>query len=163
MHLVVLFVDLIVCLHHKQVVSAILGLGAIAVAAPLAQKSSCVYTCGSVCYWQNDIDAALNQGYQDLQDDNSPGTKPAANSASALQTWLTISLGNYPHQYNDYEGFKFPTSAPWYEFPILSSFKVYTGGSPGADRVIFDGNGNFDSLITHTGASGNNFVACKKN
>lgn len=70
---------------------------------------------------------------------------------------------SYPHQYNDYEGFSFPTAAPWYEFPILSSFKVYTGGSPGPDRVIFDSKGNFDSVITHTGASGDDFVACKKN
>lgn len=72
------------------------------------------------------------------------------------------TTGGYPHQYNDYEGFSFPTSAPWYEFPILSSYEVYTGGSPGADRVIFDKSGTFDSLITHTGASGDDFVACKK-
>lgn len=69
---------------------------------------------------------------------------------------------SYPHQYNDYEGFSFPTSGPWYEFPILNSFQVYTGGSPGADRVIFDSDGNFDSVITHTGASGDDFVACKQ-
>lgn len=75
---------------------------------------------------------------------------------------LTPATGGYPHQYNDYEGFTFPTSGPWYEFPILSTYKVYTGGSPGADRVIFDGSGTFDSLITHTGASGDDFVACKK-
>ena len=68
---------------------------------------------------------------------------------------------NYPHRYNNYEGFDFPTSGPWYEFPILSSHKVYTGGSPGADRVIFDEDGALDMLITHTGASGNNFVGCK--
>jgi hypothetical protein len=42
----------------------------------------------------------------------------------------------YPHQYNDDEGFSFPTGGPWYEFPILSSYSVYSGGSPGADRVI---------------------------
>lgn len=78
------------------------------------------------------------------------------------QTAHNNFAGGYPHQYNNYEGFSFPTSAPWYEFPILSSYKVYTGGSPGADRVIFDTKGGFDALITHTGASGNNFVACKK-
>jgi len=42
----------------------------------------------------------------------------------------------------------------------MASHAVYTGGSPGADRVVFDGAGAFDLLITHTGASGNNFVAC---
>ncbi|KAK9413295.1 putative Ribonuclease/ribotoxin [Seiridium unicorne] len=104
------------------------------------KRASCVYHCGSVCYWQEDIDEALAKGYS-LEKSGS-------------------TLNDYPHQYNNYEGFSFPTSAPWYEFPILSSYAVYTGGSPGADRVIFDGSGNFDSLITHTGASGNNFVAC---
>jgi hypothetical protein len=67
---------------------------------------------------------------------------------------------SYPHQYNNYEGFNFPTTGPWYEFPILSGHAVYASGSPGADRVIFDKSGKLDMLITLTGASGNNFVAC---
>ncbi|KAH8881979.1 ribonuclease-domain-containing protein, partial [Thozetella sp. PMI_491] len=108
--------------------------------AAIEQRASCVYYCGSVCYWQSDIDAALAKGY------------------GLYKSGSTIN--SYPHQYNDYEGFSFPTSSPWYEYPILSSYSVYTGGSPGADRVIFDSKGNFDSLITHTGASGDNFVAC---
>lgn len=73
-----------------------------------------------------------------------------------------LHIGGYPHEYHDYEGFSFPTASPWYEFPILSSYDPYTGGSPGADRVIFDSKGNFDSVITHTGASDDDFVACKK-
>ncbi|KAM5368092.1 hypothetical protein ACJZ2D_009696 [Fusarium nematophilum] len=112
-------------------------------ATPVEERASCVYTCGSTCYWQSDIDAALNKGY------------------SLYQSGSTLGSGDYPHQYNDREGFDFPTSGPWYEFPILASFKVYSGGSPGPDRVIFDSNGNLDSLITHTGASGDNFVGCK--
>ncbi|KAH6658068.1 Ribonuclease/ribotoxin [Truncatella angustata] len=112
------------------------------VEAVAEKRATCVYTCGTVCYWQEDIDEALAKGYS------------LEKSGSALN--------NYPHQYNNYEGFSFPTASPWYEFPILSTYNVYTGGSPGADRVIFDGKGNFDALITHTGASGNNFVACKK-
>ncbi|KAF3018822.1 hypothetical protein G7054_g9615 [Neopestalotiopsis clavispora] len=112
------------------------------VAVDAEKRATCVYHCGSVCYWQEDIDEALAKGYS-LQKSGS-------------------DINDYPHQYNNYEGFSFPTSAPWYEFPILSSYAVYTGGSPGADRVIFDGKGNFDALITHTGASGNNFVACTK-
>jgi hypothetical protein len=44
----------------------------------------------------------------------------------------------------------------------MSSYKVYNGGSPGPDRVIFDDDGAFDMLITHTGASGNAFVACRR-
>jgi hypothetical protein len=68
---------------------------------------------------------------------------------------------NYPHRYNNYEGFDFPTPGPWYEYPIMSSHSVYNGGSPGPDRVVFDSNGDFDLLITHTGASGSSFVACR--
>ncbi|RFU75135.1 extracellular guanyl-specific ribonuclease [Trichoderma arundinaceum] len=127
----------------KIIAAAAAGLVVSASAAAIDKRANtCVFTCGSVCYWQSDIDAALAKGYSlysSGDDENS-----------------------YPHQYNDFEGFKFPTSAPWYEFPILSSFKVYTGGSPGPDRVIFDSDGNFDSVITHTGASGDDFVACKK-
>jgi hypothetical protein len=35
-----------------------------------------------------------------------------------------------------------------------------TIGSPGADRVILTSSGQRAGEITHTGASGNNFVAC---
>ncbi|KAK3403445.1 Ribonuclease/ribotoxin [Sordaria brevicollis] len=104
---------------------------------------ACQYTCGTVCYTSSAVTAALNKGYNYYK----AGTQVGSNK--------------YPHQYNNYEGFNFPTAKPWYEFPILSSGAVYTGGSPGADRVIFDSKGNLDALITHTGASGNNFVACK--
>jgi hypothetical protein len=34
-----------------------------AAAIGLEKKASCVYHCGSVCYWQSDIDAALAKGY----------------------------------------------------------------------------------------------------
>lgn len=30
----------------------------------LEARASCVRYCGSVCYWQDDIDAALAQGYK---------------------------------------------------------------------------------------------------
>jgi hypothetical protein len=65
----------------------------------------------------------------------------------------------HSHQYNNYEGFNFPVSGPYQEFPIKSS-GVYTGGSPGPDRVVFNTNGQYAGAITHTGASGNNFVGC---
>lgn len=68
--------------------------------------------------------------------------------------------GGYPHQYHNYESFDFPVSGTYYEFPILKSGSVYSGGSPGADRVVFTGNNDLAGLITHTGASGNNFVEC---
>ena len=48
----------------------------------------------------------------------------------------TVGTDKYPHQYNDYEGFNFTTTAPWYEFPIMESHAIFTGsGSPGAARV----------------------------
>ena len=66
----------------------------------------------------------------------------------------------YPHKYNNYEGFDFPVTGPYEEFPILKSGAVYSGGSPGADRVIFSTAGKYAGAITHTGASGNDFVGC---
>jgi hypothetical protein len=138
------------------------AVGVSGAAISLEERATCVYTCGSVCYWQSDIDDALAKGYSLYQSGST-----LSKHLSAPRTTLPCGETNagphpddYPHQYNDYEGFSFPTSSPWYEFPILSTYKVYTGGSPGADRVIFDSKGNFDALITHTGASGNNFVAC---
>lgn len=44
----------------------VLGLSAFAgvvTSTPVAARDTCVYTCGSVCYWQTDIDAALAKGY----------------------------------------------------------------------------------------------------
>jgi len=43
---------------------ALLAATASAAALPAeVKRASCVYTCGSVCYWQEDIDAALAKGY----------------------------------------------------------------------------------------------------
>ncbi|EME84542.1 uncharacterized protein MYCFIDRAFT_187513 [Pseudocercospora fijiensis CIRAD86] len=66
------------------------------------------------------------------------------------------TCGSYAYsssRYNNYEGFDFPVSGPYQEFPILP-------GSPGPDRVVFDTGGQYAGAITHTGASGNNFVGC---
>ncbi|KAH8695461.1 Ribonuclease/ribotoxin, partial [Talaromyces proteolyticus] len=107
-----------------------------------ARANSCVETCGSTCYWQSDIDDALNKGY------------------SLYKSGDTAD--DYPHTYRDDEGFDFPVDGPYQEFPILSSYEVFTGsGSPGADRVIFNEDGDFAGLITHTGASSyDGFVEC---
>ena len=100
-------------------------------------------TSGRTCYYQSDIDSALNQVYSDYQNGQ------------------TVGSDSYPHEYYDDEGFSFPVSGPYYEFPILDSYKVYTGGSPGADRVVFNSDGEFAGLITHTGASDyDGFVQC---
>ncbi|KAI1085602.1 hypothetical protein F5B20DRAFT_575110 [Whalleya microplaca] len=107
------------------------------------QDQTCVATCGTVCYWQEDIDEAVAAGYK------------------LHQSGSTVGSNDYPHEFDNREGFDIPDPAPWYEFPILSSFDPYTGGSPGADRVVFNDAGKFQLAVTHTGASGNNFVQCK--
>ncbi|KAH7161893.1 guanyl-specific ribonuclease F1 [Dactylonectria macrodidyma] len=70
------------------------------------------------------------------------------------------TVGGYPHTYNNYEAFTFAVSGPYQEFPILSSGSLYTGGSPGPDRVVINTSCKQAGTITHTGASGNAFVAC---
>lgn len=44
-----------------------------AAAADLQKKDSCVYVCGSNCYWQSDIDAALAKGYSLYQEGETEG------------------------------------------------------------------------------------------
>lgn len=112
-----------------------------AFAAPLdVEARACAATCGTVCYTSSAISAAQAAGYKLYA--------------------ASDDVSNYPHEYHNYEGFDFPVSGTYYEFPILSSGKVYTGSSPGADRVIFNNDDALAGVITHTGASGNNFVAC---
>ncbi|KAL4241736.1 Guanyl-specific ribonuclease N1/T1 [Abortiporus biennis] len=67
---------------------------------------------------------------------------------------------DYPHQYHDFEGFDFPScEGEFFEYP-LESGRTYTGGSPGADRVIYDEDGDFCACLTHTGASDDDFLEC---
>jgi hypothetical protein len=77
----------------------------------------------------------------------------------------TVGRDSYPHQYKDYEGFSFLCSAPYLEFPILTS-GVYDGGSPGADRVVIgsissdESSAEYCAVITHDGQSDNDFAEC---
>ncbi|PYH40787.1 extracellular guanyl-specific ribonuclease RntA, partial [Aspergillus saccharolyticus JOP 1030-1] len=105
------------------------------------ERASCAYTCGSHCYSASAVSATQAEGY------------------SLYQSGET--LHDYPHVYHDYEGFDFSVSGTYYEFPILSDGAVYDGGSPGADRVIFNTADQLAGLITHTGASSSSgFVEC---
>ncbi|KAH0610439.1 uncharacterized protein H6S33_011966 [Morchella sextelata] len=54
-----------------------------------------------------------------------------------LNAGTQVGSNNYPHQFNNREGFKFNAgcNAPFYEFPVLKN-GLYSGGSPGADRVV---------------------------
>ncbi|KAF2090307.1 ribonuclease-domain-containing protein, partial [Saccharata proteae CBS 121410] len=99
-------------------------------------------TCGSHSYTTKQINAALDQGYSYYSADEEVGSD------------------DYPHTYHNYEGFDFPVDGPYEEFPLLEK-GVYTGGSPGADRVIFNTAGELAGEITHTGASSDDgFVGC---
>jgi len=127
--------------------------------------ADCAWTCGSICYWSADVEAARAKGYSLFQNTSTIGIfAPVAHSPFFTRGILTsIShTDNYPHEYDNNEKFNFPTNGPWEEFPILSTFNVFAGGAPGPDRVIFDLGGTLDMLITHTGANGDSFVACTK-
>lgn len=101
---------------------------------------ACAYSCGSNCYTKSAVSAAQDVGYE-------------LYSASD-------DVNNYPHEYHNYEDFDFPVPGEYYEFPILGSGDIYSGGSPGADRVVFNAEDQLAGVITHSGASGNAFVAC---
>ncbi|KAJ5152668.1 uncharacterized protein N7482_009146 [Penicillium canariense] len=122
--------------------SKILALATLFISGVVAvpTKRACAYTCGTVCYTSSAVSAAQKAGY-------------AQYSAGTTED-------SYPHVYHDYEGFVFPVSGTYYEFPILSNGDIYDGGSPGADRVIFNTKDQLAGVITHTGASGDNFVSC---
>ncbi|KPI37173.1 Guanyl-specific ribonuclease F1 [Cyphellophora attinorum] len=110
--------------------------------SPLEIRQSCAATCTSACYYESTVEEALQAGCQRYREDD--------------------PVSSYPHQYNNYEGFDFPIAGPYQEFPILRSYNnnPYTGGSPGADRVIFNTNCQLAGVITHDGASGDDFVEC---
>ncbi|CZT20719.1 related to Guanyl-specific ribonuclease F1 [Ramularia collo-cygni] len=99
-------------------------------------------TCGSTSYTASQVSAAVSKGYGYYRNNQQVGSN------------------NYPHTYNNYEGFNFRVSGPYQEFPLLRS-GTYSGGSPGADRVVFNTAGQYGGAITHTGASSSNaFVGC---
>ncbi|KAG4429138.1 hypothetical protein IFR05_015381 [Cadophora sp. M221] len=98
-------------------------------------------TCGSTSYTVTDTRNCKNTAY------------------NYYQQGTTAGSSSYPHTYNNYEGFDFPVSGPYQEFPLKKG-GAYTGGSPGADRCIINTSGAYAGAITHTGASGNNFVGC---
>ncbi|CAG8954381.1 hypothetical protein HYFRA_00006007 [Hymenoscyphus fraxineus] len=99
-------------------------------------------TCGSTAYTAAQVNSAAQQAY------------------SYYSRGQTVGSNDYPHTFNNREGFDFAVGGPYQEFPMLASKQVYTGGSPGPDRVVINTSGRLAGAITHTGASGNNFVGC---
>ncbi|KAK3201697.1 hypothetical protein GRF29_164g372543 [Pseudopithomyces chartarum] len=114
-----------------------------AVALPAELDKRAGATCGSVVYSAAAVNAAAQKG------------------CSYYKAGTQVGSNAYPHTFNNREGFSFSVSGPYLEFPILSSGALYTGGSPGADRVVINTSCQQAGAITHTGASGNNFVKCK--
>ncbi|KAI9737595.1 MAG: hypothetical protein M1818_005599 [Claussenomyces sp. TS43310] len=98
-------------------------------------------TCGSVKYSVTDTSNCANAAYSYYGEDETAGSS------------------DYPHTYNNYEGFDFPVSGPYQEFPLVKG-STYSGGSPGADRCVINTDGDYAGAITHTGASGDDFVGC---
>ncbi|KAK0530270.1 hypothetical protein OC834_000093 [Tilletia horrida] len=95
------------------------------------------------------------------------GSKYYTSTQVARAVQLSNSNGapssTYPHTYNNYEGFDFSGycyDTTYNEYPLTTN--GYTGGSPGADRVIVGKSSRrFCGAITHTGASSTNgFVSC---
>ncbi|XWW97100.1 hypothetical protein V2A60_005081 [Cordyceps javanica] len=125
-----------------QFTALFLSLVAVASAAPAELVSRDATTCGNVHYSAGQVDSASQAACKYVQNGGTAGGS------------------TYPHKYNNYEGFNFPVDGPYYEFPIKSG-GVYTGGSPGADRVIINRQCDEAGVITHRGASGNNFVGCE--
>ena len=81
------------------------------IAAPLQarQTANGPSTCGNNYYSADQLSQAAQAGYSDYQSGAGAGGS------------------TYPHKYNDYEGFNFPVSGPYEEFPILES-GIYNGG-----------------------------------
>ncbi|KAK8930055.1 Guanyl-specific ribonuclease F1 [Metarhizium anisopliae] len=126
---------------HFSIVS-LLSLVALVSAAPANLQARDATNCGGVQYTAGAVQAAADAACDYVQSGSHAGSS------------------TYPHRYNNYEGFNFPVAGPYNEFPILKSGKIYTGGSPGPDRVVISNSCSLAGVITHTGASGNNFVGC---
>lgn len=130
---------------HFQVfalVSLLVVQGSVALPQSLEARA-CDYTCGNNCYSNSAVNAAKEAGY----DYHKQGK--------------TVGSGHYPHVYKNYEDFDFPVDPTYYEFPILTSGDTFSGGSPGADRVVFNDDNQLAGLLTHSGSSGNGFSACQ--
>lgn len=70
-------------------------------------------TCGSTEYSGDAVAKASDAACRMVKDDNAVGSN------------------SYPHQYKNFEKFDLRSQkGPFYEFPILSNGRVYSGGKP---------------------------------
>lgn len=80
------------------------------IASPVAvDKRQGSVTCGSTSYSSSQVSAAVSKGCDLFENDE------------------TIGSNDYPHTFNNREGFDFLVGGPYQEFPILRS-GVYNGG-----------------------------------
>lgn len=56
---------------------------------------------------------------------------------------------NYPHEFKNYGGLPLRHNGPYYEFPLLSSGKLYQGDAPGLRRIVFTAEGIIANVIEH--------------
>lgn len=95
-----------------QFVVSLLSLIALVSAAPAQLRARGDATCGSHQYSASAVTAASQAACQHVQDGDTAGSS------------------TYPHQYKNFEGFNFQgLSGPFYEFPILASGSIYSGGT----------------------------------
>jgi hypothetical protein len=118
-------------------------------------------TCGSHKFSVSQVSAAVAQGYKYYKAGSTVGKYYPY---SSIRYCPDVEPGSdqYPHTYRDDEklsmycsgsswyevrNFLLPCTDsiinPWSQFPILSGGSLYTGGSPGADRVIFNPSGTY--------------------
>ncbi|KAM7206058.1 guanyl-specific ribonuclease F1 [Naviculisporaceae sp. PSN 640] len=133
-------------LNSILVAFAACGATAAALATPGTTAIANV-TCGLNTYSQQQIEEATAEGCR-LYDEGQQ-----------------IGTSKYPHKFNNREGLVFASSGPYQEFPIIRS-GVYSGRSPGADRIVFDPDYKNDCVfvgaMTHTDApTRNGFVPCE--
>jgi hypothetical protein len=91
--------------------TTVLALVASALAAPAELQPRAAAVCGSVSYTATQTNQA------------------SVAACNYVRAGDTAGSSTYPHRYNNYEGFDFKgLSGPFYEFPIMSSGSVYSGG-----------------------------------
>ncbi|KAJ7305452.1 guanyl-specific ribonuclease C2 [Mycena albidolilacea] len=126
------------------IITTVIAALAIASPAPRALPSGDV-TCGRNVYTVSQVSAAVGGGFAHRND--------------------PIGSGNYPHEYfvESSEHIElFCSGSSFLEYPILPGGVAYSGGSPGADRVVFTTSGTYCAVVTHTGAATEDgFTSCE--
>lgn len=87
------------------------------------EARQCYVQCGSTCYTSSQVSAARSAGYNYYRQGSQAGSS------------------NYPHTYNNYEGFDFLVNGPYQEFPLRTS-GAYTGGKSQINSRV-DGRGEY--------------------